>query len=153
MGRLNAMPTGADHDAGSVDIGVFQADDTWTLPYDYTVTTGFKPSYIEVRVEEHYTHLNTVKNSTSSPYVNHQGWATPDKQITSHNSPGSRNSDAHSSYVGTGQVIYAIQTDATGEGNNGVLQANVKSFNRDGFTLEFTEVPTSDFYVIYKAFR
>jgi len=152
-GQLGGIAPDQHHPSQAVDIGVFQPDSNWSMPYDYTVNTGFKPTYIEFHVEEHNTSLGEEKRYAGASYNNMEGWATPTEQIVTVNSPGSENSNDHWTYVGEGQAIHAIQTNSTGENYLGSVQASVKSFNADGFTLEFTEVTHTRHYVIYKAFR
>lgn len=116
-----------------------------------SVTTGFSPSAIEFTAEEHNGSFNSENTVAGGSYVNAEGWATPDEQFTASNSTGSSSTNGHATYVGDGEVLHVKSVNADGAGDNGDLRATVTSFDDNGFTIDFLEVPSSNFYVVWKA--
>jgi hypothetical protein len=154
------LAAGGDTDS-AVDVGYVVADSSNSTPYTLSVTTGFAPRYVEFYANLHQASVGSTYYSGgnsgggSNAIAFSEGYATGSAsgdQTVSGVGDNSDSTNAHRTYVGTGEVVHLMQTSSAGETLDGRVRTNISSFDSDGFTLEWT-ANYANAPVLYRAFR
>lgn len=138
-----------------VDVGYFTQSAT-------SVTTGFRPTAIWFWSFLHQGSFNSEYSSGANTGggANSYSWscgyatgAAAGDQLVSALGANSDSMDAHTSFVGDGEVVYLIYTDTRGANILGRSRANVSAINSDGFDVSFTSTVTPTCITLYKAIQ
>jgi len=138
-----------------------RAETGYLLDGETDASTGFRPEYItlhslamhEALSTEYYSGTGSGTSGPNNTLSQSQGLATgTGEQYVVGVGTSSDGVNAHYAYAGDGEVVYVVLTGNRGETVDSRARAELASVNDDGFTLNWTSLPSVNVWTHWKAY-